>query len=106
MHVENRIKCWDGTSLVYPFARLQVSISWYATFSMHSLSYFLVAAFAIFKISGASSSSYDPNVFSLDDSSIFAVGSENDQEADLFPEDTLEAEVAGLSFLEPDLGVH
>lgn len=68
---------------------------------MHFLSYLFVSTSSIIIISGASSSGYDPNVSSLDDSSFWNVGSDSSQEADF-----LGSEQAGFNFLEPDSGFH
>lgn len=103
LYVDNRINI--GMKLLwYAFARVLASISWCAAFSMHFLGHFLVAASSMIILCSASSSNYDPIVSSFDDSSFSTMGTDNSQEADLFPEQSLWSEQAGLSFLEPDSG--
>lgn len=68
---------------------------------MPFLSRLLVAASGVIIISGALSSDYDPSISSLDD---LTSGTEGSQEADLFPEQNLVSDQAGLTFSEPDPG--
>lgn len=64
-----------------------------------------MAASSMIMINGASLSSYDPIVSSLDDSSSLATGTEMTQEADLFPEPSPEPEQVGPDSLKPDPGL-